>query len=249
MHHRRLSMVMALAAVIGLSGVFAGPAAAAEDAVYYLPVAEGSSLIVQQGNNRTAGRTADERYAFDFVATDPPERFEVVAARGGTVISARTGVAAGKCAEPLDGPRPSCWRTVNYVLIDHGDGTSGLYLNLKRGDAPFRIGDVVSAGQPIGTAGRSGWTDKVGLGFQVQGTPTWDVRGKGGWFLTPSLPVSFSDPEVLAVRANGIPRTGDTVTSGNPEASFSPFRFHTRPVGLPASVPFETGIEREITDA
>ena len=245
----RRALMAALLVVVSLSGRAAVPAAATDEPGYYLPAPAGHVLVVAQGNGVDEGRVADERYAFDFVAADPAQPFDVVAARGGTVIGARSGVSGGRCDEPLDGPRPACWRDLNYVLIDHGDGTSALYAHLKRGALGVRIGEVVSAGQPIGSAGISGWTNHVGLGFQVQRTPTWDEWGGGGWFLTESLPIVFSDPDVVAQPAHGLPSTGDTVVSGNPGPAYEPFRFDSRPTALPASVPLEAGLELEVSAA
>ncbi len=71
------------------------------------------------------------------MAADGPARFTVVAARGGTVIGVRSGIRGGRCRQPGEGGTPpSCWREVNLVLIDHGDGTSGLYLHLRPGRSP-----------------------------------------------------------------------------------------------------------------
>ncbi|MEA2027269.1 MAG: M23 family metallopeptidase, partial [Chloroflexota bacterium] len=250
MRHRQSSIVATLAVVLGLSGVVtAAPAIAADEPIYYLPAPAETALIVSRGNGDTDGRSARQDYAFDFVAADDPERFGVVAARGGTVIGTRVGLRGGRCTEPLDGRRPACWRDVNYVLIDHGDGTSALYMHLKRREPFVRRGDVVSVGQPIGVAGSSGWTDEVGLGFQLQVTPTWNDVGRGGWFLTESIPVAFADPDVTTQRIDGVPLADDIIISGNPGAGFEPFRFHRRPAGLPASVPFEVGVERDITAA
>ena len=145
----RGSIVVILSAVIAVAAV-AGAAAPAvladEPPTYYLPAPAGTALLVAQGNGEAAFRGPDERYAFDFAAADGSSSFPVVAARGGTVIATRDGVRGGRCQEPGDGPRPDCWRDVNYVLIDHGDGTSGLYLHLAPGRLPVRTGDVVSTG-------------------------------------------------------------------------------------------------------
>ena len=122
----------------------------------------------------------------------------MLAARGGTIIGQRFSVRGGRCTRPDTGRRPDCWQNVNYVLIDHGDGTSGLYMHLRNGKPEVRTGRVVSAGQAIGTAGSSGWTDQVGVQFQLQTTPAWSDVGAAGWFQTRSLPVSFSDTDVLA---------------------------------------------------
>ncbi len=253
MSHRRARGAVVLALSIGLGSVVVIPTAVAAEPVYYLPAPEGTALVVSQGDTgafrRTDGRVASERYALDFITPDEPEPFAVLAARGGTVIGQRAGMPGGRCTKPQSGPRPSCWRNVNYVLIDHGDGTSGLYLHLKRSQPIVRVGQVISAGQRIGTAGSSGWTDEVGLRFQVQPTPPWNAVGSGGWFETRSQPVSFSDPDVLTQRADGIPQTNDIIISGNTGPAFDPFRFRRRPMVVPASVPFEVGAERELSDA
>jgi len=249
MRYRRASIVTVLSAVVVLMSVAGTSAIAADEATYLLPAPEGTALVVAQGNRHPTGRTNDERYAFDFVAAENPERFAVLAARGGTVIGSRAGVRGGRCTDPVDGRRPDCWRDVNYVVIDHGDGTSGLYLHLKRGKPMVRRGEVVSMGQRIGTAGTSGWTHEVGLQFQLQDTPVWSDRGTRGWFQTASLPVAFADADVVAQRADGVPRTDDLILSDNPGATFDPFRFRPRPRSLPASVPFEAGAEREISRA
>lgn len=250
MRRRRNPLVAILVLVTSVTSLgLAAPAAAAEEPAYYLPAPAGTTLVVKRGNDERAGRSEGQEHAFDLVAAEGPERFPVVAARGGTVIGTRSGVRGGRCREPLDDPRPRCWRQVNYVLIDHGDGTSALYLHLRRGEPLVRRGEVVSRGQPIGTAGGSGWTDGVGLGFQVQRTPTWNEIGQGGWFLTRSLPVAFADPDVTAQRPDGVPLAGDAIVSGNPGPAFEPFRLRRRPDGLPASVPFEPGMEVHVSSA
>jgi hypothetical protein len=122
-------------------------------------------------------------------------------------------------------------------------------MHLRRGEPQARTGQVVSVGQPIGTAGSSGWTDRVGVQFQLQSTPAWNEIGSAGWFQTRSLPVSFSDPDGISQDPVGVPEAADLVISGNPGAGFDPFRFRHRPTGLPASVPFESGVERDVSGA
>jgi hypothetical protein len=252
MRFRRTLAGVALALVMASVGLGVSAPIAAADAdqpVYYLPAPMETELLLAQGSGGAAGRSDRQEYAIHFVAAEGPERFPVLAARGGTVIGTRVGVRGGRCSEPLDGPRPSCWREVNYVLIDHGDGTSALYLHLKRGAPLVRSGDVVSVGQRIGTAGSSGWTAQTGLGFQLQRTPAWHEVGRGGWFLTESLPVAFADADVVAQRPDGVPLTDDTVISANPGPSFRPFRLAARPAGLPANVPLVPGIPIELSGA
>ena len=133
-------ILSALIAAAGLAGA-ATPAVSADEApTYYLPAPDGTTLLVAQGNGDGAFRGPGEQYAFHFTAADGSTAFPVVAARGGTVIATRGGVRGGRCQEPGDGPRPDCWRDVDFVLIDHGDGTSGLYLHLSPGRLPVRSG-------------------------------------------------------------------------------------------------------------
>jgi murein DD-endopeptidase MepM/ murein hydrolase activator NlpD len=247
---RRLLSVSVLVTTL-LTSMSTAPTAAQDAAAgtYFLPAPAGTTLLVSQGNAEEAWRSDLEEYAFDLVAADGPARFTVAAARGGTVIGARGGVRGGRCREDGDGPRPSCWREVNHVLIDHGDGTSGLYLHLQPGSLEVVSGDIVAAGQPIGRAGNSGWTDEIGLQFQVQRTPAWNEQGRGGWFLTDSLPVAFADADVLALHPDGVPSAGDIVVSSSPEPIREPFRLRRRPVGVPATVPFEIGAERGVAQA
>ncbi|CAN5737838.1 hypothetical protein BH23CHL8_BH23CHL8_23570 [soil metagenome] len=228
---------------VGASGATAEPR-------YFLPAPAGTVLEVTEGNDHPMGRRANEVYAYDFVAAEGSEpAFTVLAARGGIVLATRAGVRDGRCDEPADGPRPPCWRQVNYVLIDHGDGSSGLYMHLRRGSLFVRNGQVVSRGTPLGRAGRTGWTSQTGMQLQVQQTPGPEQVGRGGWFLTPSLPLAFSDPGVLELRPDGVPLTGDLVTSANPAADREPFLFLRRPPGLPVSVPLPAGQSRVVSGA
>jgi hypothetical protein len=242
MHRRpRRSSALALVLVIVGAGNVTPAAIAADEPAYALPAPAGTTLLVAQGNADATFRGPDERYAFDFTAADGSSSFPVVAARGGTVMATRGVARGGRCTEPSPRSRPDCWRDVNYVLIDHGDGTSGLYLHLERGRLPVRAGDVVSTGQPLGNAGDSGWTERVGLQFQVQRTPAWNQQGGGGWFLTESVPVSFADA--------GVPPTGSLVTSANPGPRRPAFRFERRPVDLPATLPFQIDADRSVAAA
>jgi Peptidase family M23 len=244
---RRPTMVAALVALT-LTSVGVLPGVAAGEPSYRLPAPAGTVLTVAQGNGHPTGRLPQERYAYDFVATaGTPPRFPVVAARGGTIISQRTNVPGGRCNEPANRARPACWLDVNYVLIDHGDGTSGLYLHLKRDKPVLRRGDVVSAGQRIGSAGSSGWTNEIGVQFQLQPTPTWDTWSTPGWFQTEALEVAFSDPSVVDQAADGVPATGATVVSDNTAPLREPFRFERRSVDLPASMPLEIGLAVDLS--
>ncbi len=70
MRHQRAPLVVILAVAIGLSAIPAAPLAAADEPIYYLPAPGGTELIVRGDNGRADGRTAEQRYAFDFIAAE-----------------------------------------------------------------------------------------------------------------------------------------------------------------------------------
>jgi len=55
----------------------------------------------------------------------------------------------------------------NYVLIDHKDGTSALYLHLQKDSIVVKEGEEVVQGQKIGKADSSGYVTNPHLHFQV----------------------------------------------------------------------------------
>ncbi len=56
----------------------------------------------------------------------------------------------------------------NGVVIDHPDGWQTQYCHLKEGTVSVRVGDPVSAGQPVGQVGMSGLTEFPHLHFTVR---------------------------------------------------------------------------------
>ena len=199
------------------------------DTSYLLPWSGGSSfavlqgpLIVDQWGACSSGcgshRDEDGQHAWDF---DLPEGTPVVAARGGIVGLAVGSWPADHCgglAPVADQPpgylvSDSMGNQTNLVRIDHGDGTSALYLHLSEVDPQIltkaRTGEPVVRGEQLGLSGRTGLTGCVPhLHFQVEPT----VRAD--WYTT-SLPISFADPDVLAQDPNGVPAQGGTYVSGN----------------------------------
>lgn len=200
---------------------------------YLLPWAGGQTHRVLQGplvvdalggcaSGCGSHRDADGQHAWDF---DLPEGTPVLAARGGTV-----GLAVGSwrpthCGglSPVENQPPgyvvnqNLGNQANLVRIDHGDGTSALYLHLSEVapeiQAKAKSGEAVAQGEVLGLSGRTGLTGCVPhLHFQVEKT----VRAD--WY-TESLPITFTDPDVLAQDGDGVPAEGGSYVSGNASAT------------------------------
>ncbi|HEX2171423.1 MAG TPA: M23 family metallopeptidase [Dehalococcoidia bacterium] len=187
------------ALLIGLAGAAAGPvdlvrAAPAPVAdLYRLPWTGGQRIRVSQ--TRGKSHTGSMMHAIDFAL---PAGEPVLAARGGRVSFREDKYTA--CGGPALATRG------NHVVVDHGDGTSALYLHLQA--VRVTAGQTVAQGDVLGTSGSTGWTNcSTHLHFQLQRTS--DV-----WFAR-SLPVTFGDPDVRGQEPNGVLRYDRSYTSGN----------------------------------
>jgi len=167
---------------------------------YLLPWAGGELHTVTQGEETPFTHNGLAAYAFDFDLNYET----VVAARGGRVTMVRSDSNLGGCS-----PFFSSW--TNYVAIDHGDGTTGLYLHLAYNSVSVKPGDIVAQGDPIAISGETGVTcsgDGYNPGphlhFQVQ-------RTDPSHYFTQSLPIAFDDISANA----GVPQQDATYMSGN----------------------------------
>ena len=227
---------MAAAVLAAAAGCAPGTASPAPE--YLLPWAAGDGKqVVLQGVFRADPVSGDcrsgclthsgdgQQYGWDF---DLPEGTPVLAARAGTV-----GLAAGSWAPdhcgglvPVADPPPgylvnaAMGNQANLVRIDHGDGTSALYLHLQEVSpgilAKARDHGPVAQGEVLGLSGRTGLTGCVPhLHFQVESTVPAD------WF-TDSLPVRFVDDDVVRQNPDGIPAEGGSYVSDNVPVADNP---------------------------
>lgn len=168
---------------------------------YLLPWPGGQIEDVTQGEETTFTHNATAAYAFDFGLVNDP----IVATRSGRVLMAYDGSDLGGCTNAFAA-------AANYLVIDHGDGTSSLYLHLAYASVRVAVGDEVRQGQQVATSGATGLTcggDNRGPGahlhFQVQRTPA------DGSYFTQSLPIAFDD----IAEDGGVPQEGRSYVSGN----------------------------------
>lgn len=197
----RITLLTVLTAIVGNSfPIFASP-----ESPYKLPYPTGKEYKVTQGNFGSGSHNdpldSKPHYAFDFNLADGDV---VVASRGGKTLSIQNEFGKGKCDR-------SHANLVNYILIDHGDGTTSLYLHLQKGSVVVKEGEEVKQGQVIGKADSSGYVCGAHLHFQVQKTPSriWidDQGQKKGWY-TQSVQISFADQDVQNKHLDGIPTGG-----------------------------------------
>lgn len=196
-----ITFVAAIAPPIAL-----GPRTVTDDPLYpaapgYLLPWEGGQIhSVTQGEETTFTHNGAAAYAFDFDMNYDT----VVAARSGKVTMVRDNSNSGGCSAFYAA-------STNYVVIDHGDGTSSSYLHLAFDSVQVEPGQLVERGEPIAISGETGVTcgaDDRGPGahlhFQVQ-------RTEEGRYFAQSLPVAFDDVS----KNNGVPQDGQSYVSGN----------------------------------
>lgn len=162
---------------------------------FFLPLACGTTAMVSQGNFGDFSHQGQSAYAFDFsVGTGTP----LVAIADGTVSNIYADTLPG---DPCyNGGGQECSGQANYVTLLHGDGTKSIYAHLSA--VSVSPGEFVPRGSTVGLSGSSGWsTGRHAHVARQEGCP-------GGW--CQSIAVSFAD-----VAGDGVPKTGDMVTSGN----------------------------------
>jgi murein DD-endopeptidase MepM/ murein hydrolase activator NlpD len=177
--------------------VEAGALDAGDSAVasgFFVPFACGKSVEVTQGNNTAFSHNGLGAYAFDFGV---PANTTLLAMERGTVLLARSDVKPGNPC--YSGGGQSCANTVNYVVLDHGDGTTTLYLHLNA--ALVTVGQTVKRGEAIALSGGTGWSTGPHCHVQRQKVCT-------SWWCQ-SVPLVFGETP------KGAPVAQDIVVSRN----------------------------------
>ena len=153
---------------------------------YKLPWPAGVTWLCIQSNRGIVSHRGNEEFAFDFKM---PEGSEVCAAREGVV----TSVQVSHEGHGINAPN-------NRIVIDHPDGTQGVYLHLQKNGSLVTKGDRIRQGQKIARSGHVGRSMTPHLHFHVE------LRDK-----QQTLPISFADVPTDA----GVPRMFRWYTSGN----------------------------------
>lgn len=199
----------------------------------YLPWQAGVRMFTLQGQNQGTHLSFTSKYAYDFTP-DPFKStpFQVRAAREGRVSMVIQNFA--------DSPdcNPAFNNQTNLAVVDHGDGTSALYLHLARNSVLPAVGALVRQGDPIATTGHTGFVcGPAHLHFTLIDSKTWESRD-----------APFIEPD--AQKDGGRPQSDKWYVSANDGGRsyrvalpFTPRRARTAPVFLPAT-PQDAGSAR-----
>jgi|SRR5579884_140341 murein DD-endopeptidase MepM/ murein hydrolase activator NlpD len=144
---------------------------------YLLPYPGGLMWQCIQGNNSGGSHSGNSAFAWDFRM---PQGSPVVAAREG-VVSMLKQDSYQSCPQNIY----SCPEWNNYVVIDHGDGTSAVYLHGFQNGARVRLGQRVRQGEILTISGTTGQSGAPHLHFAVQYT--------GHTYISQSFPIGFAE--------------------------------------------------------
>lgn len=163
---------------------------------FYLPLECGKTCTISQGNNGGFSHQGNAYYAFDFsIGVGTP----LVAMADGVVIALYDQTGPG---DPCyDGGPSTCYPYANYVQLRHGDGTASIYKHLSK--VEVTLGQVVPRGHHVGLSGSTGYSTGPHAHVMRQEDCGQSTSCK-------SVAVSFVD-----VPGDGVPDTGQSVTSGN----------------------------------
>jgi murein DD-endopeptidase MepM/ murein hydrolase activator NlpD len=152
-----------------------------DSVVYALPYGVGKSFRVTQGYHGSFSHTGPDEFAIDWKM---PIGTPVHAARGGVVVKAKDDSSVG-------GPERKYEDCANCVLIEHTDGTIGIYAHLMKNGCQVKVGDTVKTGDLIAMSGNTGFTSGPHLHFSVFKTRSGKERQ--------SLPVRFRTADGVAM--------------------------------------------------
>lgn len=150
---------------------------------YAVPFEVGTTLDIGLANCSASyhAEGQPDQYATDF---DLPTGTPFMAARAGVVSFVQED-------QPSGGGGTSTLLIGNGVFVDHGDGTTGLYLHSPEDGITVEEGDTVQVGDTLGIVGRSGLAGYPHLHFIV-------VAEFSGYPYS-GVPVSFRNASPLDV--------------------------------------------------
>ena len=127
------------------------------DIMYQHPYAQGDYFPIVQGFGGGYSHSGASEYAVDFAM---PIGTPIHAARAGLVIDLVENHSRG-------GANRKYAKYANYVVILHGDDTTGEYYHLKKNGVTVTLGERVITGQKLGYSGNTGFSSLPHLHFAI----------------------------------------------------------------------------------
>lgn len=121
------------------------------------PLELGTTTRIIQGFHGSFSHKGLNTFAVDF---DVPIGTAILAAQGGTVVGVKEDSKQG-CGDP------SCGQQGNFIRVDHGDGTFGVYYHLRFEGAEVSVGQQVCQGELLGYSGNTGFSTGPHLHFEI----------------------------------------------------------------------------------
>jgi murein DD-endopeptidase MepM/ murein hydrolase activator NlpD len=193
---RRAFLGFSAAAAAALSPLGRHLTAAAALPTYVLPYPGGFVWQCVQGNNSGGSHSGRAAFAWDFRM---PQGSPILAARDGLVGMLKQD-SFQSCPQNIY----SCPDWNNYIVIDHGDGSSAAYLHGFQNGGRVRLGQRVKQGDVIGISGTTGQSGGPHLHFQVQHT-------NPALYIAQSFAIGFAEVS----ETGGVPVRRGTYRSGN----------------------------------
>ena len=142
---------------------------------YKLPTPAGQTWTITQGPYGGFSHYGRSRHAWDIAPKS-----------GACIVAMRAGVA--HTFDLKLGQTPNRRIFGNYITVQHDDGEYSHYAHLRTGSFRVKEGERVVQGQPLATAGNSGYTVGQGGGHHVHVHVT-----RAPSISSPSLPFRFED--------------------------------------------------------
>ena len=95
------------------------------------------------------------------------------------------------------------------MILQHVDGTFGVYWHFQKDGVRVKVGDQVERGDWIGSSGATGNASTAHLHMDVR--PNWDYGYPANKSEYKSIPVRFEDQNHVC----WVPRVGQTLASDN----------------------------------
>lgn len=146
---------------------------------YCLPFARNNTFTVSQVENGKTHKN-NNRFAYD-----------IMMPIGTPVHAARKGIVKNFKDSFTDKAQTEEFKTQgNFILVEHSDGTYGIYAHLDKKGVIVKVGQTVKEGQLIGYSGNTGFTSGPHLHFEVL-----TFTGKS----TQSFPIKFHTGDIVPV--------------------------------------------------